>query len=98
MDAIVSGSRPLRASKHNEIRACPQENAPFKSDVNSSSELFYYRSQVDLGPIVCKTPLRDLTVMTLADEDTNSIQTDNAKLGKPGQCGNASGATWWPTL
>ena len=57
MDAIVSGSRPLRASKHNEIRACPQENVPFKSDVNSLSELFHYRSQVYLSPIVCKTPL-----------------------------------------
>ena len=57
MDAIVSGSRPLRASNHNEIRACPQENVPFKSDVNSLSELFHYRSQVYLSPIVCKTPL-----------------------------------------
>ena len=57
MDAIVSGSRPLRASKHNETRACPQENIPFKSDVNSLSELFHYRSQVYLSPIVCKTPL-----------------------------------------
>ena len=57
MDAIVSGSRPLRASKHNEIRACPQENVPFKSDVNSLSELIHYRSQVYLSPIVCKTPL-----------------------------------------
>ena len=59
MDVIVNGSHPLRDSKHNAIRACPQENVPFKSDVNSSSELFYYQSQVYLSPVVCKTPLRE---------------------------------------
>ena len=41
----------------------------------------------------------DLTDVTLADEDTNSILTDNAnRQSKPMQCSNASDATWWPTL
>ena len=54
----------------------------------------------------------DLTDVTLADEDTNSILTDNAKRAIQGneamqvmqtgdQCKfatNGSGASWWPNL
>ena len=39
----------------------------------------------------------DLTDVTLADEDINSIPTDGV-YGNPRQCGIASGATWWPKL
>ena len=50
----------------------------------------FYRAQVNLGS-VCPdvTPRRfaELTDVTLADEDTNSILTDNAKKGNPRQCG-----------
>ena len=35
-------------------------------------------------------PSADLTDVTLADEDTNSILADNANKGNPRQCGNAS--------
>ena len=42
-----------------------------------------------------KRPFADFTDVTLADEDTNSIQTDNAKRAFQG---NASDTTWWPTL
>ena len=59
-----------------------------------------------------ETPCVDLTDVTLADEDTNLILTDNANwaiegnvamqvllvAGNPRQCGDASYATWWPTL
>ena len=44
------------------------------------------------------TPCVDLTDVTLADEDTKSIPTDNAKRAIKGQCGNACETTWWPTL
>ena len=37
------------------------------------------------------TPFADLTDVTLADEDTNSILTDSLVT-------NASCATWWPNL
>ena len=46
----------------------------------------------------------DLTDVTLADEDTNSILTDNAKRAIQGNetmqvmKTNASGAIWWPNL
>ena len=56
-------------------------------------------------------PFADLTDVTLADEDTNSILTDNAiprqfatnasdSTWSPGPGGktNASGACWWPNL
>ena len=41
--------------------------------------------------------------MTLADEDTNSILTDNANRAFQGNVAtlepsNASGAIWWPNL
>ena len=44
----------------------------------------------------------DFTDVTLADEDTNSILTDNAKRAIQGNEAmqvmktNASGAIWWP--
>ena len=42
------------------------------------------------------TPCVDLTDVTLADEDTNSILTENADRAIEGKV--ASYATWWPTL
>ena len=42
------------------------------------------------------TTFADLTDVTLADEDTNSILTDNANRAFQGNVMNASGATWWP--
>ena len=39
-----------------------------------------------------------LTDVTLADEDTNSILTDNAKSAIQGNVGNTSYTTWWATL
>ena len=61
---------------------------------------------------VSETPLWDLTDVTLADEDTKSKLTDNAKKAIQGneamqamqtgnQCKfviNASGAIWWSKL
>ena len=45
--------------------------------------LHFYRTKVSLvrsmGPVVSKTPCADLTDVTLANEDTNSMLTDNAK-------------------
>ena len=38
----------------------------------------------------------DFTELTLADEDTNSILTDNANRAIQGNV--AMHATWWPTL
>ena len=60
-----------------------------------------------LGPDVRQslrpTPFWDLTDVTLADEDTNSILTDNANRAIQGNvamvanfANNANGATWWP--
>ena len=52
-----------------------------------------------MGLVVSKSvsePLcADLTDVTLADEDTNSILTDDAKRA---MLGNASGTTWWSIL
>ena len=59
---------------------------------------------------VTNRPCVDLTDVTLADEDTNSILTDNANWAIQGNalhCGNAvmqpgatnsSGAIWWLKL
>ena len=44
-----------------------------------------------LGPDVRTRPFADLTDMTLADEDTNSIITDNANRAIQGNVD----ATWW---
>ena len=61
----------------------------------------FYRTQVYLGSdlwvlvSLTHTPFADLTNVTLADEDTNSILIDNANRAIQG---NASYATWWPTL
>ena len=58
------------------------------------------------------TPFADLTDVTLADEDTNSILIDNANRAIQGNVAmqvakvakvativtNASGAIWWPNL
>ena len=43
-------------------------------------------------------PCVNLTDVTLADEDTDSILTDNANRANPWQCGNVCDVTWWPTL
>ena len=54
-----------------------------------------------LGPISQTTRgFVDLTDVTLADKDTNSIPTDYVNKTMPGirQYGNASGATWWSYL
>ena len=48
----------------------------------------------DVSPSV-QDYFADLTDVTLADEDSNSIPTDDVN---PRQCGNASGAIWWPRL
>ena len=80
----------------------------------------FYRTQVSLGSDlwVCfsqtewvrEPPFWNLTEVTLADEDTNSILADNAKGQSKAmwQCMwrylvaifgiNASGAIWWPNL
>ena len=49
-----------------------------------------YRTQVNLGvrslgPSVRGTPCADLTDVTLADEDTKLIQTDNVNRAIPGK-------------
>ena len=77
---------------------------------------FFYRTQVNLGSdlwvrlSVRETPLWNLTDVTLADEDTNSILTDNANGAIQGNVAmqwrnlvanfgsNASGASWWPNF
>jgi len=63
-----------------------------------------------LCPSVSPTPFADLTDVTLADEDSNSIPTDdvNRQSWAIWQCKwrhlvanietNASGTTWWPNL
>ena len=62
----------------------------------------FYRTQVNLGfdswvrMSVSETPCVDLTDVTLADEDTNSILTD--KVNRTIQGNVAMHATWWPTL
>ena len=38
----------------------------------------FYRTQASLGTDLCTRCFADLTDVTLADEDTNSILTDNA--------------------
>ena len=49
-----------------------------------------------------KIPYAELTDVTLADEDTNSMLTDYANRIIPGNeaifVTNASGATWWQNL
>ena len=68
----------------------------------------------DVRMSISETPFVDLTEVTLADEDTNSIPTDNVKrviqghvamqVTQPGGhllakfATNASGAIWWPNL
>ena len=64
-----------------------------KSNVSSTS-LVFYRTQVNLGSDLwvrmsvrhklTETPCADLTDVTLADEDTNSILTDNANRANQG--------------
>ena len=57
-----------------------------------------------MGPLVRPRPCVDLTDVTLADEDTNSILTDNAKRAIQGNEAmqvmktNASDAILWPNL
>ena len=52
----------------------------------------------DVRPWVPPTPCVNLTDVTLADEDNNSILTDNANRAIQGKCSNASSAIWWLTL
>ena len=85
---------------------------------------YFYRTQVILGSdlwvrvslthSLSPRGFADLTEVTLADEDTNSIPTDNVKrviqgnvamqVTQPGGhllakfATNASGAIWWPNL
>ena len=49
-------------------------------DICHTFSLAIYLTQVYLGSdlLVCHRPFADLTDVTLADEDTNSILTDNA--------------------
>ena len=47
-----------------------------------------------MGPDVRTRGFADLTDVTLAGEDSNSIPTDDANRAILA-CGNASGATWW---
>ena len=60
---------------------------------------YFHRTQVNLGSnlwvqmFVSNIPCWDLTDVTLADEDTNSILTDNANGAIQG-----NGAIWWPIL
>ena len=73
----------------------------------------FYRTQVSLGSDLWvlmslhPTPFADLTDVTLADEDSNSIPTDDVNRAIQ-QCKwhhlvakietNASGTIWWPNL
>ena len=60
----------------------------------------FYRTQVDqrsdlwVRMSVTPPPLWNLTDVMLANEDTNSIPTDNANRAIQG---NACNPTWWPT-
>ena len=72
--------------------------------------LYFYRTQVNLGSdswvrmSVRKSCFADLTDVTLADEDTNSILADNAQRACQGNEAmqvmktNASDAIWWSNL
>ena len=57
-----------------------------------------------MGPSLCHSHTfgSNFTELTLADEDTNSILTDNANRAIQGNVAkigtNASGAIWWPNL
>ena len=61
---------------------------PFVDIVDMSTLMFFYRAKVSLGSDlwgrlsqtdwVSPTPCAALTDVTMADEDTNSILTDNA--------------------
>ena len=51
-------------------------------------QIHFHLTLVNLGSDLCvRISLTDLTEMTLADEDNNSITTDDANRGN-------SGATW----
>ena len=64
----------------------------------------------DVRPSVTERPFADLTDVPLADEDTNSILTDNANRAIQDNvamqwcnlvanfANNANGATWWPNF
>ena len=82
------------------------------------SDMTFYRTQVNPGSdlwvrmSVCPSVRHlwlDLTDVTLADEDTNSILTDNVNRAIEGNVAmqvllvanfgsNASGASWWPNF
>ena len=48
---------------------------------------------------VTETPCVDLTDVTLADEDTNSILTDNVNRAIQGNVAtNVNGDIWWPNM
>ena len=46
---------------------------------------------MSVRPSVTTRLCADLTDVTLADDDGNSIPTDGVNKGTPRQCGNASG-------
>ena len=88
------------------------------SIINSWLYLYIYWTQVslvrslcpDVRPSVTNWRLWNLTDVTLADEDTNSILTDNANRAIQGNVAmqwcnlvanfgsNANGASWWPNF
>ena len=49
----------------------------------------------NLWALMCAQTFADCIEVTLADEDINSIQTNDVN---PMHCGNASGAMRWPKL
>ena len=89
-----------------------------KLDLISSWTFCFYRTQVSLGsglwvPVSLSPSLQDLcenlTDVTLADDDTNSILTDNVNRAIEGNeamqvllvanfGSNASGVSWWPNF
>ena len=100
---------------HADIAAIVNEIVPLKGCSTPWVRAFY-RTQVNLGSdlwvrmFVRPRPLWNLTDVTLADEDTNSILTDNANRAIQGNvamqwcnlvanfANNANGATWWPSF
>ena len=74
--------------------------SPKPSRIYKISHHDFYRSQVNLGSnlwvrlSVSLTPCVDLTDVTLADEDTNSIPTDKVNRAIPGKSGFVTENTW----
>jgi len=77
--------------------------------IHKGKILIFIGPRCPWGPIygsgclkLSELPLWNLTDMTLADEDTNSILTDNSNRAIQGNVAsdstNASSAIWWPNL